>query len=156
MIFTFTIPGKAVPQGRGRAARIHTKTGREFVKVMDESKSRNWKAYIKYLAAHEMQRSNFEGFSSISPLRMRVMVVMVRPKKPKNPHWPIVKPDVSNIIKGIEDALNGLVYPDDSQLVEIAIRKQYGDLAETHVQICQIGEGKEIVSDENERRIEAV
>ena len=39
--------------------------------------------------------------------------------------WPTTKPDVSNIVKGIEDALNGIWYKDDSQIVHEYSMKQY-------------------------------
>ena len=38
---------------------------------------------------------------------------------------PTTKPDVSNIVKGIEDALNGIWYKDDSQIVHEYSMKQY-------------------------------
>jgi len=40
---------------------------------------------------------------------------------------PTKKPDVDNYIKSICDALNGVAYVDDSQIVEIRCRKYYDD-----------------------------
>jgi len=37
------------------------------------------------------------------------------------------KPDVDNLIKSIKDALNGVAYRDDSQVVQVFARKQYAD-----------------------------
>ncbi len=37
------------------------------------------------------------------------------------------KPDLDNLAKGILDALNQTVYKDDSQIVELNVKKQYGD-----------------------------
>jgi Holliday junction resolvase RusA-like endonuclease len=38
---------------------------------------------------------------------------------------PTNKPDCSNYLKGIEDALNGIAYIDDSQIVLVHVTKQY-------------------------------
>lgn len=38
---------------------------------------------------------------------------------------PLVKPDVDNVAKTIMDALNGVAYADDKQIVELKIIKQY-------------------------------
>ena len=35
------------------------------------------------------------------------------------------KPDASNCLKSIEDALNGFAYDDDSQIVDLRVTKQY-------------------------------
>ncbi len=39
---------------------------------------------------------------------------------------PTAKPDIDNILKTILDAFNGVIYKDDSQVVEIMIKKEYG------------------------------
>ena len=41
--------------------------------------------------------------------------------------YPIVKPDIDNVAKAILDALNGVVYKDDNQIVELHIKKLYSD-----------------------------
>lgn len=40
---------------------------------------------------------------------------------------PTVKPDCDNIAKNINDALNGIVYPDDKQIVSLTVNKIYSD-----------------------------
>ena len=39
--------------------------------------------------------------------------------------WPIRKPDIDNVIKLAMDALNGLAYHDDTQVVMLDARKEY-------------------------------
>lgn len=43
---------------------------------------------------------------------------------------PIKKPDTDNIAKIILDSLNGLAYKDDSQVVDLNVRKLYTNLSE--------------------------
>lgn len=40
---------------------------------------------------------------------------------------PTVKPDCDNIAKNINDALNGIVYPDDKQITTLTVEKYYSD-----------------------------
>lgn len=39
---------------------------------------------------------------------------------------PTTKPDVDNLAKAVTDAMNGVVYEDDSQIVELVCGKYYG------------------------------
>lgn len=48
---------------------------------------------------------------------------------------PTKKPDLDNCAKLIQDALNGIVYVDDSQIVQLWILKEYAEEARTTVQI---------------------
>lgn len=51
---------------------------------------------------------------------------------------PIIKPDISNVIKSIEDALNGVAYKDDSAIVDIHGHKYYAE--EPRVEVTIIGD----------------
>jgi len=44
-----------------------------------------------------------------------------------------VKPDASNIAKAVEDALNGIAYRDDSQIVQLFVTKAYAVRDEIHI-----------------------
>lgn len=37
------------------------------------------------------------------------------------------KPDVDNLFKGVTDALNGVIYKDDSQIIKATMYKEYSD-----------------------------
>ena len=51
---------------------------------------------------------------------------------------PVVKPDVDNVAKSILDALNGIVYLDDKQIIELNIEKIYAETSWTEVKIKEI------------------
>ena len=39
--------------------------------------------------------------------------------------WPTKRPDGDNVLKLVADALNGVAYEDDSQIVYMTIKKEY-------------------------------
>jgi len=51
---------------------------------------------------------------------------------------PTKKPDIDNIIKAVADALNGLAYLDDKQIVELEAIKWYGENPMVKVMIEEI------------------
>lgn len=51
---------------------------------------------------------------------------------------PLVKPDVDNVSKVILDALNGLAYEDDKQVVTLVVNKFYGEEPRVEVAIYEI------------------
>ena len=52
--------------------------------------------------------------------------------------WPTVKPDVDNYVKAILDALNGVAFKDDSQIVVLYARKIYSDNPRTEIEITEM------------------
>jgi len=60
-------------------------------------------------------------------LKMTIVFVLPKPKYlGLKPALPTKKPDLDNLTKTVLDALNGLAYEDDSQIVELILRKEYG------------------------------
>ncbi len=50
----------------------------------------------------------------------------------------IKKPDVDNLVKQTCDALNGICWIDDSQIVDLTAIKQYSDFPRTHIIITEV------------------
>lgn len=117
------IAGVAVGKGRPKARGVHTKDGRDFVQVYTPGKTRRWESSVRAIAQEVMgERAPLE-----TPIAIRY-VVYVAPT-PSWPEWkrqaalqgiirPTTKPDLKNIKASIEDAFNGVVFRDDSLIVE--------------------------------------
>ena len=88
-------------------------------------KTKDFFADIRAQACQQLEK----GFVPMrGALRISVVFRRQKPKKPKKGGelFPISRPDLSNYIKGIEDALNTIVWEDDAQIFEILARKEYG------------------------------
>ena len=122
----FVIHGEAVAQARPRFDR---RTGRAY----DSKDSRSWKERVYFSALPHKPDELIT-----KPVLMRVAIYKSIPKswsKRKKADAaidlirPTGKPDLSNIVKGIEDALNGVIWQDDSQIVGLEVVKHYTDKA---------------------------
>lgn len=51
---------------------------------------------------------------------------------------PTKKPDMSNILKTVEDALNNLAYNDDKQIVELTVKKWFSNRPRIELEIAEI------------------
>lgn len=126
MIIEFTIPGKPVGQGRPRFSRH----GR-FVQTYDPPKSRQYKA-----KAIQYEQTIYSGQPLESDLKVTVRAYFEVPKSYTkkrrtaclaNVEKPSKKPDIDNIVKGIMDAMNGIIYSDDKQVVRLEAFKEYAE-----------------------------
>lgn len=89
------------------------------------AKTRNFFADIRAQACQQLEK---DFVPLTGALRIAVVFRRQKPKKPKKGGelFPISRPDLSNYIKAIEDALNTIVWEDDAQIFEIFARKEYG------------------------------
>jgi Holliday junction resolvase RusA-like endonuclease len=82
-------------------------------------------------------------FSPNTPIGVKVIAYFVKPKISKkelatNPEkyvFPLKKPDLDNIAKAILDALNGIAWHDDSQVVELIVEKCYSFTERVEVEL---------------------
>ena len=51
---------------------------------------------------------------------------------------PTTKPDCDNIIKVVLDALNGVAYYDDKQIVSVSCNKYYGERGYLHIKVEEL------------------
>ena len=53
-------------------------------------------------------------------------------------HRPVVKPDTDNYIKSTLDGLNGLLWEDDNQIVDLIAHKYYSDNPRVEVEVNKV------------------
>lgn len=135
----FKIPGE--PKGKGRP-RI-TMRGAHAVAYTpkDTASYENW---VK--CRFQMERcEKIQGADT--PIAATINVVYPIPKSATKKARelmladkvrPTKKPDCDNIVKIIFDALNGLAYDDDKQIVSLIFKKTYGDDPRVEVALEEI------------------
>jgi Holliday junction resolvase RusA-like endonuclease len=132
----FVIPGDPVPQSRPRV----TRNGQVYYppRIVE---FRRW-VRANATAAHLPVRTG--------ALWLGLEFVFARPAShtlksgnlsSRASEYPATKGDCTNLAKGVEDALNGIAWEDDSQIVETWTRKRWalsGEEACTVVTICDV------------------
>lgn len=141
-MIVFTIPGEPVSQGRPRAGKIQRGPKRGQTVLYDPIESKTYKRYVSLIARQHAPKTPLEG-----PLSVRIKIYRNIPKSTTKKDRalisegikrPITKPDNTNYAKGIEDALNGIIYKDDSQIVDLQIQKYYSDDPRVEVRVQEI------------------
>lgn len=133
----FTVPGK--PQGKARARTFYNPK----TKGMSSMTPEKTVLYENLIAACYLQEAGDERFSDDAYLKVRIQAFYEIPKsstKTKKAAMaageilPDKKPDIDNIAKAVLDALNEVAYRDDTQVVELQMRKKYSD--RPRLEIC--------------------
>jgi Holliday junction resolvase RusA-like endonuclease len=136
MTFMVTFKVDANPVGKQRAR--YAKRG-NFVQTYTPDKTRNYESLIKEAAIEAMGSSEPLETPVTLYLYIRAPIPKSLPKKRieaclNGLEKPIKKPDASNVLKSVEDAMNGVVYKDDSQIVNIHVSKVYSSVS--GVDVC--------------------
>jgi Holliday junction resolvase RusA-like endonuclease len=58
------------------------------------------------------------------PLKLELVFYIQKPKSAKR-DYPQTRPDLDNLMKAVMDAMNGIVYKDDSLICDISASKRY-------------------------------
>lgn len=99
--------------------------------------------YTSYKYAIALVAKSKKLTLSTSPICLKIDFFFTVPKswtkkKKEAAKWHTSKPDLDNLEKGVKDALNGIVYKDDSQVCLLQSRKQYAEFAGIVVEIEEI------------------
>lgn len=122
----FLVPGQ--PQGKGRP-RVGKVAG--HVRMFTPPKTESYEALIALFAHQAMQgRPLITGPVTVA-LQIGFAIPASWSKKKRaqaeqGAIHPTTKPDVDNVLKAVCDAINGVVWVDDVQVVALAVRKFYG------------------------------
>lgn len=141
---TFTALGQPQPAGSKRAFR-HKSTGRVLV-VDANAKSKPWQAVVASAGSEAMNGSELLD----GPLFVAMRFFQPHPKshyrtgkhstllRDSAPMFPAGRPDVLKLARGVEDALSGVCWRDDAQIVIERLSKFYGEPARVEVSVLSL------------------
>lgn len=131
----FIIPGRPVGKGRPRFSRSgHCWTPDKTVAYEQDIRLAYWETCGR------------KCFDADKALSVEIVLYYVRPKRMTKRNRimaqrgvlrPIVKPDVDNVTKSILDALNGIAFKDDRQIVQVTCEKWY-DITEENTGFASV------------------
>lgn len=129
VIMKFTVKGE--PQGKARARTVTNKyTGKTM--SYTPHKTADYEELVRLAYLKEASTENF--IDREKPVSVSIVAYYGIPKSTSKSRalrmvngelLPLKKPDADNVAKIICDALNGLAWHDDAQVVDLAVHKVY-------------------------------
>lgn len=147
---SFEVLGTPAPKG---SARAFYKAGMKRAVIVkdNDDRQRNWSSAVREAAAMRIGEVTAPPFVD-RPLKIAIRFFLVRPgghwgkgKRagmllPSAPARPRSKPDVDKLARTTLDALTGIVFDDDSRIVELLVSKEYAAPGRegAHVSISEV------------------
>jgi len=120
MEITFDVLGRPAPQGSKKS--IGNNRFVESSKFLPA-----WRNAVRLAAENAV---TINGWTRVGgPVELEVLFYLDRPStitKTSRP-YPIVPPDIDKLLRGVGDALTGVIYDDDSQIIRVLAWKTYAD-----------------------------
>lgn len=132
----FTVPGAPVGKGRPRV----TTRGGKFASMYTPEKTANYEGLVAHSGMMAMAGSPLlEGpVAVVLNIRCQIPASWSQRKQLQAQNGeiqPTTKPDIDNVEKAIFDGINGVVWRDDVQVVEVTKRKVYSSVPGVDVTI---------------------
>ncbi|KVU22297.1 endodeoxyribonuclease RusA [Burkholderia ubonensis] len=134
----FTVPGKPVAKGRPRFSRRGA-----HVHVHTPEKTESYEGLVKFIA-HTVMRG---GAPYVGPVRLVVHIGVPIPASWSQKRQRAAaageigatkKPDADNVVKALKDGMNGVVYVDDGQVVDLWVSKRYASTPGVRVEAIEL------------------
>lgn len=142
---TFHVPGK--PQGKARARTFRNKhTGRSMSTTPERTV-----LYENFIKDRFLQVGAGFYLERGRPVTLRIVARFLLPKSASKKRQadmlegnelPLKKPDMDNIVKVVADALNGVAYHDDTQVVFVSAKKAYSAFEGLDITVEEYTDGK--------------
>lgn len=143
MTLSFFVDGIPQPGGSKKAFVI---PGTNRASIVDDAKgNKDWRARVSYYA-----REAYQGEPMTGELQVWFEFTFPRPKdhygsgrkarvvKTSAPYRPTVRPDLTKLIRSVEDSLTGIVWRDDAQIVWQVAQKLYGERPGVYVVVDKL------------------
>ena len=144
---SFFVPGIARPKGSTRSF-VNPNTNR-IVTLSDSGGIVQWQSDVKSVA-----NLNWEADPSEKPVALCLEFVRTRPKshfgtgrntavlKASAPHLPATVPDLDKLVRGVLDALTGVVYIDDKLVCLVVVAKSFGAHPGAEIAVREISDSE--------------
>lgn len=138
-VIRIDLAGAPRGQGRPRFRAVTTRDGRHFNSAYKDDGTEKYEAALRARAQDAMGgRAPLTGPLHVSMVAAFPIPASWSAKKQREALAgiirPTVKPDIDNIIKGL-DAINQIVFVDDKQIVEVEMAKFYSDRPRLQIMI---------------------
>lgn len=134
----FTVPGEPTGKGRPRVVRNGA-----FTRAFTPQKTASYENLVKLEYQSQSKGMTFND----RQIRMDIKAYYAlaksdskrrRMEKLSGALRPTKKPDIDNVYKIVADALNGIAYRDDSQIVAASIEKHYSEQPRVEIEITEV------------------
>ena len=127
------------PKGKGRP---RFSSAGKFTRVYTDKQTLVYEAVIRFFAAEAMGSTDLLETPVSVFLYVRLPVPQSYSKKRTEAclsglERPCKKPDIDNIAKTYLDAMNGVIFKDDTQVVDLHVKKVYSAVAGVNVAIME-------------------
>jgi Holliday junction resolvase RusA-like endonuclease len=133
----FQVEGDPKGKGRPRFSRVGS-----FTKVYTDKQTLTYEAMIATFAKQAMGGTEPLKTPVSVFLYVRLPVPQSYPKKRREAclngsELPCKKPDIDNIAKTYLDAMNGVIFVDDTQVIDLHVKKVYAEKAGVDVMVME-------------------
>jgi Holliday junction resolvase RusA-like endonuclease len=126
----FTVPTKAAPQGSMSGVAITRADGSPgTIFKSDNKRTHPYRNEVGFYALRARAAAGVHDIFAPDEAAVRVAITFVfaKPKSaPASRIRPTVKPDLDKLARSTADALTGVLYVDDAQVVDYELHKIYG------------------------------
>jgi len=132
---SFRVPGIPATAGSKKPFLYRGKDGKQHASMApDNKRQKPWMNQVALFASQVYRDPPMTG-----AVTLVIEFTFSRPKshfgtgknadvlKPSYAKYMTKKPDVSKMVRAVEDALTGIVWKDDSQVISLDASKRYGD-----------------------------
>lgn len=132
MELNFFVPG--IPATAGSKTGFYNKKSGRVIMAPANKRQKPWMSHVQATALEY-----YDDSPVTDPIRMELVFCMPRPKshfgtgknqdvlKDTAPEYHTKKPDLTKLLRAVEDALTGIIWRDDSQVIINKCSKQYVD-----------------------------
>jgi len=129
---TFFVPGRPAPGGS--KSGFYIKKLKRVIMAPNSKRTKPWMDSVRCFALQA-----YSGPLLEEPVELQITFQLLRPKnhygtgrnarilKRSAKRFPTVKPDLTKLIRSTEDALTGLIFRDDTQVVRQVTEKVYAE-----------------------------